>query len=246
MKKTPLFFIIFLAITFTTRAQINTVRYSMGNEMKIDSLRTFKKDMRFFYTLRDAEGQVLDNPERLIKNVESKSDGVFANILVDAKSKYVITNAFANNQLWLDLTTEWIQMALRMQPDLKIKSPISVSANSGLWPFQMSLNIGDTLSQVNYQFDALWENEPATIALYFTNRKIEGIEELQTSAGKFEVYKITAACTSTITRNGKVKEWLKPSIEILWLDTRYGIIKRESQSTKKKMLWMYYLIGVKE
>ncbi|MEO9210864.1 MAG: hypothetical protein ABI208_07190 [Ginsengibacter sp.] len=236
------FLIVFIP---STRAQNTTLE--IGATINYASLDWFKKGNTFFFTTRDETGQVLDQNKKKIIYVKIQDESTTSLIEFSSKTKFTFTWIGTSEKLWMDFGTEITRIVKNNIPDLKFSPKNEVpNKDNGMYSIPLYLAVGLQLGDANFQLLGTLDDKEVKILTTLTQRKIVGREELKTSAGKFDCFKISSLSTTTIDTNGKIKNLMKPTLEYFWFDVHSGLIKQESHNLRDKLITISYLTEIKK
>lgn len=246
MKKLPFILSAFL-IVFINSAKAQNTTPEIGDTINYASLDWFKKGNTFFFTTRDVTGQVLDLFKKKIIDIKNQDQTITSVIEFSSKSKFTLTWIGAPEKLWMDFGTEFTRIIKNNIPDLKFSPKNEVpNRDNGMYAIPLELSVGLQLDDVHFQLLGTLDDKEVKIMTTLSQRKIVGREDLKTSAGKFDCFKISGLCTTTIETNGKTKNLLKPTLEYFWFDVHSGIIKLESHDLRDKLIGITYLTEIKK
>ncbi len=245
MKKYSFFFftIFFLHISVVKAQDVvpdnNTINYN--------SLDWFKKGTAFLFTTRDGTGQVIDYSRKKIENVQVEHQNKSVLIKVESKTKYQLNWLGTPEKLWMNYGTEYSILLKNIYPDFQFASNNEPpTPENGMYSIPLQLSAGLALNDAHFQIQGTLDDKEVKFINTLTERKVEGLEELKTSAGKFNCFKISALSTTTIETKGKIKNLIKPSREYIWFDVHSGIIKMESHDLRGKLISISYVTEIKK
>jgi hypothetical protein len=147
-------------------------------------------------------------------------------------AKSVIKASCAGGILKMDMTM-FVPSAQQQQ----LKN-IDASSNAVYLEYPASMKAGDALPDGFFSMDMKQESGLVmTLAVEITNRKAEGKENINTSAGNWECFKITSNQKITTKISGigfpiklEVTEWFAPGFGVVKTESKYG--KTEITSIK--------------
>jgi hypothetical protein len=190
-----------------------------------------RPDASFTLTTYNAKGKPAMSATHQYKSVDKTANGVTALVdveMFDDKDKSMGKNSY-------DLTCEKGTIKLNMREFAFMGAPtpgnldVKVSGDDLLLP--ATLQPGQTLGGANFAIQArLGEVKIMDRTFTVKERKVEGVETIETPAGKFECHKITYL-TDVEGMLGKVRTFKT----VVWYAKGPGMVRNESYDDKDKM-----------
>ena len=190
-----------------------------------------KPDASFTLTTYNAKDKPVLSATHQYKSVDKTANGVTARLdveMFDDKDKSMGTNSY-------DLACEGGTVKLNMREFAMMGAPtpgnldVKVSGDDLVLP--ATLQPGQALGGANFTLvGRLGEVKIMDRTFTVKDRKVEGVETLETPAGKFECYKITYL-TDMEGMLGKVRTFKS----VVWYAKGPGMVRNESYDDKGKM-----------
>lgn len=246
MKKYPLL-LSALLILFITSTKAQDTAPEAQSTINYNSLDWFRKGTAFLFTTRDGAGQVIDYSRKKIENVQDVNQNKSVLIKVESKTNYQLNWLGTSEKLWMDYGTAYSLLLKNIYPDFRFASNNEPpTQENGMYSIPLQLTTGVALNDVHFQVNGTIDDKEVKFINTLTERKVEGLEELKTPAGKFNCFKISALSSTTIESKGKIKNLIKPSREYIWFDVHSGIIKMESHDLRGKLISISYVTEIKK
>ena len=190
-----------------------------------------KPDASFTLTTYNAKGKPALSATHQYKSVDKTAKGITARVDVetfDDKDRSMGTNSY-------DLTCEGGTVKLNMREFAMMGAPtpgnLDVKASGDDLLLPASLQAGQALGGANFAIQArLGQVKIMDRNFTVKDRKVEGMETMETPAGKFECYKITYL-TDVEGMLGKSRTFRT----VVWYAKGPGMVRNESYDDKGKM-----------
>ena len=190
-----------------------------------------KPNASFTLTTYNAKGKPALSATHQYKSVDKTADGVTARLdveMFDDKDKSMGKNSY-------DLTCRQGTIHLNMREFAFMGAPtpgnLDVEASGDDLALPAALNVGQDLGGAAFNIKARMGGVKFMDRNFTVkDRKVEGMETLQTPAGKFDCYKITYL-TDTEGMMGKLRTYKT----VVWYAKGPGMVRNESYDDKGKM-----------
>ncbi len=230
MKKTGIFIALIMLFTTASWAQSCEPYFPMneGTEFEI--------------TNYDAKGKTTGKSKHLVEKVNGSGDNISAEVKVityDKKDKEVATNTLVmeckNGVFMVDMNTYINQESMKAYENMEM----TVDASNLELPSGMSAGQKLKDAKIKISMGAAGGMTFMNMFVNISNRKVEAVEDITTSAGTFNCIKITQDVEAKvgIKVTSKVTEWYAKDV---------GMVRSESYNKKGKLMGTSELTSLKK